>query len=94
LNENEQHFIKHILAFFASSDGIVFENISVNFSKEIANYQRLVHSMRIKNTMRWFMVRHIVCSSKSTSKTIVEKDKIFRAIETISCVANKRLIGL
>lgn len=31
LNENEQHFIKHVLAFFANSDGIVNENIAVNF---------------------------------------------------------------
>ena len=27
LTENEQHFIKHILAFFAASDGIVLENL-------------------------------------------------------------------
>lgn len=28
LNKNEQHFIKHVLAFFAASDGIVLENLS------------------------------------------------------------------
>ncbi len=31
LNENEEHFIKHILAFFAASDGIVNENLAENF---------------------------------------------------------------
>ena len=31
LNDNERHFIKHVLAFFAASDGIVNENLAVNF---------------------------------------------------------------
>jgi ribonucleoside-diphosphate reductase subunit M2 len=35
LNDNEKHFIKHILAFFANSDGIVLENLAVRFMKEI-----------------------------------------------------------
>merc|ERR1712194_987432 len=35
LSDGEQHFIKHILAFFAASDGIVLENLSGSFSCEI-----------------------------------------------------------
>lgn len=35
LNDNEQHFIKHILAFFAASDGIVNENLSVRFMNDV-----------------------------------------------------------
>ena len=35
LNENERHFIKNILAFFAGSDGIVLENLGVRFLKEV-----------------------------------------------------------
>ena len=35
LNENEKHFLKHILAFFAASDGIVNENLVMNFSNEV-----------------------------------------------------------
>jgi len=35
LNNDEQFFISNILAFFAGSDGIVFENISTNFIDEI-----------------------------------------------------------
>lgn len=35
LNENEQHFIKHILAFFAGSDGIVNENLGVRFMNDV-----------------------------------------------------------
>lgn len=35
LNKDEQHFIKHVLAFFAASDGIVLENISEKFCTEV-----------------------------------------------------------
>lgn len=35
LSSNEQHFIKHVLAFFAASDGIVLENLAVRFFSDI-----------------------------------------------------------
>ncbi len=35
LNENEQHFIKMVLAFFAASDGIVLENLGTRFMQEV-----------------------------------------------------------
>jgi len=35
LNKNEQHFIKHVLAFFAASDGIVLENLLENFGLDV-----------------------------------------------------------
>jgi ribonucleoside-diphosphate reductase beta chain len=35
LNDNERHFIKHILGFFAGSDGIVMENLATRFSREV-----------------------------------------------------------
>jgi ribonucleoside-diphosphate reductase beta chain len=35
LNEDEKHFIKMVLAFFAASDGIVNENLAENFLKEV-----------------------------------------------------------
>lgn len=35
LTENERHFIKHVLAFFAASDGIVMENLALRFSNEV-----------------------------------------------------------
>merc|ERR1712005_102132 len=34
LSESEQHFIKHVLAFFAASDGIVLENLGSQFATE------------------------------------------------------------
>jgi ribonucleoside-diphosphate reductase beta chain len=35
LTENERYFIKNILAFFAASDGIVNENLAINFLNEV-----------------------------------------------------------
>ena len=35
LNEGEKHFVKHVLAFFAASDGIVLENLAQRFCTEI-----------------------------------------------------------
>jgi ribonucleoside-diphosphate reductase subunit M2 len=35
LNDNERHFVKHVLAFFAASDGIVNENLAMRFYKEV-----------------------------------------------------------
>lgn len=35
LTDDERHFIKHVLAFFAASDGIVLENLASNFIREV-----------------------------------------------------------
>ena len=35
LNDDERHYIKNVLAFFAASDGIVNENLAENFLKEV-----------------------------------------------------------
>ena len=35
LNDDERFFIKHVLAFFAASDGIVNENLAENFLSEV-----------------------------------------------------------
>lgn len=35
LNKGEKHFISHVLAFFAASDGIVNENLGVRFMAEV-----------------------------------------------------------
>ena len=35
LSADEQHFVKHVLAFFAASDGIVLENLAVRFINDV-----------------------------------------------------------
>ena len=43
LNDNERHFLKHVLAFFAASDGIVNENLVTNFADEVQWPLSLIH---------------------------------------------------
>lgn len=88
LNANEQHFIKNILAFFAGSDGIVFENLDMRFLQEIQvpelkaiysfqGYIEQVHSETYSLLIDTYV------------KDPLEKDRLFSAIETIPCVAKK-----
>jgi ribonucleotide reductase beta subunit family protein with ferritin-like domain len=37
LPDNKRHFISHVLAFFAASDGIVNKNLSINFATEVTS---------------------------------------------------------
>lgn len=88
MSENEHHFIKHILAFFASSDGIVFENISINFSKELQIPEaRSFYAYQEHNEMVHGETYSLLIDKYVTDHS--EKDKIFRAIETIPCIEKK-----
>ena len=88
MSDNEQRFIKHILAFFAASDGIVFENLNVNFANEVqvpearSFYAYQQHNEMIHGETYSLLIDKYV-------KDPVEKDKLFRAIETIECVKSK-----
>ena len=88
LTDNEKHFIKCILAFFASSDGIVFENISINFSKEVQiSEARSFYAFQEHNEMVHGETYSLLIEKYIKDHT--EKDQAFRAIETMSCVKKK-----
>jgi ribonucleoside-diphosphate reductase subunit M2 len=42
LNSNEKHFVSHVLAFFAASDGIVNENLVERFAQEVQVLIKLI----------------------------------------------------
>jgi ribonucleoside-diphosphate reductase beta chain len=50
LSESERHFVKNILAFFAASDGIVAENLDMNFIEEIT-YKEVRTCLRFQAMM-------------------------------------------
>ena len=88
LSENEKHFIKYVLAFFASSDGIVYENLNLNFSKEIQLPEvRSFYAYQEHNEMVHGETYSLLIDKYITDPE--EKDKIFRAIETIPCIQKK-----
>lgn len=88
LNDNEKHFIKHVLAFFAASDGIVNENLAVHFLNEVQYPEaRCFYGFQI-------MMENIHSETYSLLidtyiKDPIEKDYLFHAIENLPCVAKK-----
>ncbi|HRH02178.1 MAG TPA: ribonucleoside-diphosphate reductase small subunit [Bacteroidia bacterium] len=88
LTPDEKHFIKHVLAFFAASDGIVNENLAVNFMNEVQYPEaRCFYGFQI-------MMENIHSETYSLLidtyiKDAKEKDGLFHAIETLDCVKKK-----
>jgi ribonucleoside-diphosphate reductase subunit M2 len=88
LTKDEKHFVSHVLAFFAASDGIVLENLGVRFMKEVqipearAFYGFQIAIENIHSEMYSLLIDQYI-------KDPTEKDHLFRAIETIPCVKKK-----
>ena len=88
LKDSERHFLKHVLAFFAASDGIVNENLAVNFSNEVQWPEaRAFYGFQI-------MMENIHAETYSLLiDTYIEDDsekaKLFNAMETIPSVMKK-----
>merc|ERR1711959_702888 len=88
LNAKEQHFVKYVLAFFAASDGIVLENLSVRFMKEVQIPEARAFygfQMAIENIHSEMYSLLLDTYIKDPS----EKMRLFRAIETVTCVKKK-----
>lgn len=88
LNDNEKHFVKHVLAFFAASDGIVNENLAENFVSEVQYTEaKFFYGFQI-------MVENIHSETYSLLidtyiNDAKEKDYLFNAIENMDCVKKK-----
>ncbi len=88
LNANEKHFISHILAFFAASDGIVNENLAVNFMSEVQVPEaRCFYGFQIM--MENIHSETYALLIDTYIKDTVEKDRLFHAIDTVPCVSKK-----
>jgi ribonucleotide reductase beta subunit family protein with ferritin-like domain len=88
LSDSERNFIKNILAFFAASDGIVAENLDLNFIEEIT-YKEVRTCLRFQSMMEDIhseMYSRLIDTLISDSE---EKDRIFNAITTIPCIKQK-----
>ena len=88
LNDNEKHFIKMILAFFAASDGIVLENLGQRFMSEVQLPEaRAAYGFQL-------MMENIHSETYSLLidtyiKNEDEKLKLFRAIDNFECIKKK-----
>lgn len=88
LNDNEKYFIKNILAFFAASDGIVNENLVLNFYNEV----------QIPEARAFYTIQMMIESIHSEQYSLLidtyetdknERNKLFKAVETIPCIKKK-----
>ena len=88
LSSDEQHFIKMVLAFFAASDGIVMENIDLNFTNDVqipearSFYAYQGFNESIHSETYSLMIDKLVRDPE-------EKARLFRAIETVPAVKKK-----
>lgn len=88
LSDDERYFIKHILAFFAASDGIVNENLAENFVNEVQYSEaKFFYGFQI-------MMENIHSETYSLLidtyvKDEIEKDRLFRAIEVFPAIKKK-----
>ena len=88
LNKDERHFISHVLAFFAASDGIVNENLVMNFMKQVqipearCFYGFQIAMENIHNEVYSLLIDTYI-------KDQAEKTHLLKAIETIPCVKKK-----
>jgi ribonucleotide reductase beta subunit family protein with ferritin-like domain len=88
LSSNEKHFIKHVLAFFAASDGIVLENLAQRFCTEIQipearcfyGFQMMMENIH-SETYSLLIDTYITDA--------VEKDFLFKAVHNIPVVREK-----
>ena len=88
LKDDEKHFIKHVLAFFAASDGIVNENLVVNFMKDVTipearcfyGFQMAIENIHAE-TYSLLIDTYI--------QDTAEREKLFYAFENIPCVKKK-----
>ncbi len=88
LNDDERHFIKHILAFFAASDGIVNENLAENFLAEV-QYTEAKFFYGFQITIENIHSETYSLLIDTYIKDGKEKDYLFNAIDTIPCVKTK-----
>ncbi len=88
LNDDERYFIKHVLAFFAASDGIVNENLAENFVNEVQYTEaKFFYGFQI-------MMENIHSETYSLLidtyiKDPEERNKLFNAIDTFEAIKKK-----
>ena len=88
LSNDERHFIKNVLAFFAGSDGIVLENLAVRFMSEIKSPEAIcfygfqIAMENIHSEMYSLLIDTYIRDS-------TEKTHLFNAIDTIPSVGKK-----
>lgn len=88
LTDNERHFISHVLAFFAASDGIVNENLVARFSKEVQIAEvRCFYGFQIMIENIHAETYSMLIDTYITDQ--VQKDRLLNAIDNVPSIKKK-----
>ncbi len=88
LTDDEKHFIKHILAFFAASDGIVNENLAENFVAEVQYTEaKFFYGFQIAIENIHSETYSLLIDTYIQDNA--DKNYLFNAIDTLDCVKKK-----
>jgi ribonucleoside-diphosphate reductase beta chain len=88
LNDGERHFISHVLAFFAASDGIVNENIAENFVRDV-QYTEAKFFYGFQIAMENIHSETYSLLIDTYIRDSAQKNKLLKGIETIPCIGKK-----
>ena len=88
LTDNERYFIKNIIGFFAGSDGIVMENLSMRFTREV-QWPEAKFFYAVQNQMEAIHSETYSLLIDTYITDPKEKYELLHAIETIPCVKKK-----
>jgi ribonucleoside-diphosphate reductase beta chain len=88
LTNDERHFVKHVLAFFAASDGIVNENLAEHFLSEV-QYTEAKFFYGFQITIENIHSETYSLLIDTYIKNTAEKKHLFNAIDTMDCVKKK-----
>jgi ribonucleotide reductase beta subunit family protein with ferritin-like domain len=88
LTDNERHFIKNILGFFAGSDGIVMENLAMRFTREV-QWPEVKYFYAVQNQAEAIHAETYSLLIDTYIRDPKEKHDILHAIDTIPCVKKK-----
>ncbi|WP_215225187.1 ribonucleotide-diphosphate reductase subunit beta [Echinicola shivajiensis] len=88
LTADEKHFISHVLAFFAASDGIVNENLAEHFVAEV-QYTEAKFFYGFQIAMENIHSETYSLLIDTYIKDAAERDRLFNAIEHLDCVKKK-----
>lgn len=88
LTEDERHFLKYVLAFFASADGVVCTNLAARFMVDVqVSEARAFYAMQMAFETIHGEVYSLLLDTYVKHEN--EKDTMFRAIDTIPCIKKK-----
>jgi ribonucleotide reductase beta subunit family protein with ferritin-like domain len=88
LTADERHFIKHIIGFFAGSDGIVMENLATRFTREV-QWPEAKFFYAVQNQMEAIHSETYSLLIDTYITDPKEKHELLHAIDTIPCVKKK-----